>query len=93
MTDYRILVMMFEDVFAAAWLGAVEHKSFQEQRETVVPSKIFELLDLLGLDIENGQIVLDDVLPEQMEMVERTRRFNAWCGDVYKIVPILRKVN
>ena len=38
-----------------------------------------------------GQIVLDDVLPEQMEMVERNRRFNVWCGDVYKIVPILRK--
>ena len=38
-----------------------------------------------------GQIVLDDVLPEQMVMSERNRRFNAWCGDVYKIVPILRK--
>ncbi|NNE56513.1 MAG: glycosyltransferase [Hellea sp.] len=36
-------------------------------------------------------IMFDDVLPEQMEMAERDRRFNAWTGDVYKIVPILRK--
>ena len=36
-------------------------------------------------------IMFDDVLPEQMEMAERGRRFNAWTGDVYKIVPVLRK--
>lgn len=38
-----------------------------------------------------GVILFDDVLPEQMEMLERERRFAAWTGDVYKIVPILRK--
>ena len=38
---------------------------------------------------QGGAIVLDDVLPEQMEMAARERDFNAWCGDVFKIVPIL----
>ena len=38
-----------------------------------------------------GFIMFDDVLPEQMEMAERDRRFNAWTGDVYKIAPVLRK--
>ncbi len=38
-----------------------------------------------------GVILFDDVLPEQMEMLERQRRFAAWTGDVYKIVPVLRK--
>ncbi|MEM8791008.1 MAG: glycosyltransferase [Pseudomonadota bacterium] len=40
---------------------------------------------------KGGIIMFDDVLPEQMEMLERNRRFNAWCGDVYKIIPILRR--
>ncbi len=39
----------------------------------------------------NGVIVLDDVLPEQMEMAVRDRSHNAWCGDVYKIIPALRE--
>ncbi|MEM9011020.1 MAG: glycosyltransferase [Pseudomonadota bacterium] len=38
-----------------------------------------------------GVVMFDDVLPEQMEMLDRERRFAAWCGDVYKIVPILRR--
>lgn len=38
---------------------------------------------------EDAVIVLDDVYPEQLEMSERDRRFTAWCGDVYKIIPIL----
>ncbi|MEM9670536.1 MAG: class I SAM-dependent methyltransferase [Pseudomonadota bacterium] len=38
-----------------------------------------------------GTIVFDDVLPEQMIMAHRERDYNAWCGDVYKIIPILRK--
>ncbi|MEM6538781.1 MAG: glycosyltransferase, partial [Pseudomonadota bacterium] len=29
--------------------------------------------------------------PEQPEMWERERRFAAWCGDVYKVIPILRE--
>ncbi|MEL7278767.1 MAG: glycosyltransferase [Pseudomonadota bacterium] len=40
---------------------------------------------------KGGVILFDDVLPEQMPMVWRERRYNAWCGDVFKIVPILRK--
>ncbi|MEL7173051.1 MAG: class I SAM-dependent methyltransferase, partial [Pseudomonadota bacterium] len=39
----------------------------------------------------DGVVLFDDVLPEQMPMLERQRRFGAWCGDVYKIVPILRR--
>ncbi len=39
----------------------------------------------------DGVILIDDVLPDKIEMLERDRRFNAWCGDVYKIVPILRR--
>ena len=39
----------------------------------------------------NGVIVLDDVLPEQLEMADRDRPYNAWCGDVYKIIPALRE--
>ncbi|MEM1036770.1 MAG: class I SAM-dependent methyltransferase [Pseudomonadota bacterium] len=38
-----------------------------------------------------GVIVIDDVLPEQMEMAARDREYNAWCGDVYKLIPALRK--
>jgi len=38
-----------------------------------------------------GTIIFDDVLPEQMVMAERDRAYNAWCGDVYKIIPVLRK--
>ncbi len=36
-----------------------------------------------------GVIVLDDVLPEQIEMADRDRHFNAWTGDIYKLIPIL----
>ena len=39
----------------------------------------------------DGLIVIDDVLPEQMVMAERDRKFNAWSGDVYKIILLLRK--
>ncbi|MEM1087756.1 MAG: class I SAM-dependent methyltransferase [Pseudomonadota bacterium] len=39
----------------------------------------------------DGVIVIDDVLPEQMEMAPRDREYNSWCGDVYKIIPVLRK--
>lgn len=38
-----------------------------------------------------GVVLFDDVLPDRIEMAERKRRFSAWCGDVYKIVPILRR--
>ena len=36
-------------------------------------------------------VVIDDVYPEQYAMAERDRTYNAWCGDVYKIVLILRQ--
>lgn len=39
----------------------------------------------------NSIVVFDDVLPEQMAMIDPRREFNAWTGDVYKIVPILRR--
>jgi len=39
----------------------------------------------------DGVVVVDDVFPEQVEMADRDRRFNAWCGDVYEIIPILRR--
>ena len=37
-------------------------------------------------------VVLDDVLPGQPEMLQRDRKFNAWCGDVYKVIRLLRDV-
>lgn len=39
----------------------------------------------------NCVVVIDDVYPEQFAMAERDRAFNAWCGDVYKIIPILKE--
>jgi len=40
---------------------------------------------------ERGVMVLDDIYPEQIEMSRRPRDFNAWCGDVYKIIPVLQE--
>jgi hypothetical protein len=40
---------------------------------------------------DNCVVVIDDVYPEQFAMAQRDRQFNAWCGDVYKIVPILKQ--
>lgn len=40
---------------------------------------------------KNSIILLDDVLPEQLEMTERARWRSTWTGDVYKIIPVLRK--
>ena len=37
-------------------------------------------------------VVLDDVLPGQPEMLQRDRKYNAWCGDVYKVIRLLRDV-
>ncbi len=54
----------------------------------------FVLRDFINVEkyAHKGSIIMfDDVLPEQMEMSERERRFAAWTGDVYKIAPILRK--
>lgn len=38
-----------------------------------------------------GVILFDDVLPDQIQMLTRKRSFGAWCGDVYKVVGILRQ--
>ena len=35
-------------------------------------------------------IVIDDVYPEQLVMAQREREFNAWCGDVYKLIFVLQ---
>lgn len=54
----------------------------------------FVLRDLLNLEAaaqRNSVIVIDDVLPEQIEWTTRERQTQAWTGDVYKIVPFLRK--
>lgn len=37
-----------------------------------------------------GVIVIDDVLPMQMVYADRERSTQIWCGDVYRIVPLLR---
>ena len=37
-------------------------------------------------------VVIDNVLPGQMEMLGRSRTFNAWCGDAYKAILLLREV-
>lgn len=39
----------------------------------------------------NGIIVIDDVLPEQQVMMTRERTTRAWCGDVYKVITVLKK--
>ena len=39
----------------------------------------------------SATVVIDDVLPEQHVMALRDRQFNAWCGDVYKLLLILQE--
>ncbi len=39
----------------------------------------------------DGVVVIDDVLPGRIEMAERERRYAAWCGDVYRVVSVLRE--
>ena len=54
----------------------------------------FVLRDILNLEAHarhNSVIVIDDVLPEQMEWTTRERLTQAWTGDVYKVIPFLRK--
>lgn len=54
----------------------------------------FVLRDFINLEHwceRNTTILVDDVLPERIEMAERHRAFNAWCGDVYKFVLFLKE--
>lgn len=39
----------------------------------------------------SGVIVIDDVLPTDLRYATRQRETNIWCGDVYKIVKILKR--
>ena len=50
-----------------------------------------DFLNVEKLMKRDGLIVIDDVLPEQMVMAERNRKFNAWSGDVYKLLLVLKK--
>jgi Macrocin-O-methyltransferase (TylF)/Methyltransferase domain len=54
----------------------------------------FVLRDILNLEkhaAHHSVIVLDDVLPEQIEWTSRERLTQIWTGDVYKVIPFLRK--
>ncbi len=54
----------------------------------------YVLRDFINVEKWAGRdcvVVVDDVFPEQFIMAERDRAFNAWCGDVYKIIPILKE--
>lgn len=53
----------------------------------------FALRDILNLETHSSRdsvLVVDDVLPEQIEWTTRERHTNAWTGDVYKVIPFLR---
>ncbi|MGA0617672.1 class I SAM-dependent methyltransferase [Paracoccus sp. KR1-242] len=54
----------------------------------------FALRDILNIESHsscNTIVVVDDILPQQMEWTTRERRTPAWTGDVYKVIPFLRK--
>ncbi len=54
----------------------------------------FALRDILNLEVHASRdtvVVVDDILPEQIEWTTRERITKAWTGDVYKVIPFLRK--
>lgn len=54
----------------------------------------FALRDFMNIERQmprNGVIVIDDVLPNHPVQAERDRQSRVWCGDVWRIVPLLRK--
>lgn len=54
----------------------------------------FALRDFMNLErimAPGGAIVIDDVLPNHPIQAERSRRSRVWCGDVWRIVPLLRE--
>lgn len=54
----------------------------------------FVLRDILNLESQaarNSVILVDDVLPRKIEWSTRERQTQAWTGDVYKVIPFLRK--
>lgn len=54
----------------------------------------YVLRDILNLERHasgRSVIVIDDVLPEDISWTSRERNTQAWTGDVYKIIPFLRR--
>ncbi|MFH5776899.1 class I SAM-dependent methyltransferase [Paracoccus sp. NGMCC 1.201697] len=54
----------------------------------------FALRDILNIESHSSHdtiVVVDDILPQQMEWTTRERRTPAWTGDVYKVIPFLRE--
>lgn len=40
----------------------------------------------------HGVIIVDDVLPNHPTQAQRDRQSKVWCGDVWRIIPILQKL-
>lgn len=55
----------------------------------------YALRDFMNLErhmATDGVIIIDDVLPNRPVQGERTRQSRVWCGDVWRIVPVLRQM-
>lgn len=55
----------------------------------------YALRDFMNLErymAPDGVIIIDDILPNRPIQAERTRQSRVWCGDVWRIVPLLRKL-
>lgn len=53
----------------------------------------YVLRDFIHLEAQsdkNSVILIDDVLPEDIGWTTRERQTQAWTGDVYKVIPLLR---
>jgi SAM-dependent methyltransferase len=53
------------------------------------------LRDLMNIErraAPNALVVIDDVLPNHPAQAERGRRTRVWTGDIWKLVPLLRRV-
>ena len=54
----------------------------------------FALRDFINLErnaAPGAVIVVDDVLPHEMAWTTRERQTQAWTGDIYKLIPLLRR--
>jgi len=54
----------------------------------------YALRDFFNLECHagpNSMIVIDDVLPQDISWTTRERETMAWTGDIYKIIPLLRR--
>lgn len=55
----------------------------------------YALRDFMNLErhmAADGVIIIDDVLPNRTVQAERTRQSRVWCGDVWRMVPLLREM-